>query len=196
MNKRLFFIFNVVLICSFFIACSSKNRDWRTADRSSANIAPLPQEEPQAIVQVYAARAFSWRGYFGVHSWIATKEAGATEYTTYHVLGWRIRQNQSSVVVESGGIPDAKWYGNFPELICDLRGEKAESAIGKIKQASENYPYQNTYRIWPGPNSNTYISHLIRNTPEIGIELPPTAIGKDWLSGWPFAVSETGTGLK
>ncbi|WP_374078390.1 DUF3750 domain-containing protein [Bdellovibrio bacteriovorus] len=49
-------------------------QDWRTASRDSAGIAPDPQKEKEAVVQVYAARTFAWRGYFAVHSWIATKE--------------------------------------------------------------------------------------------------------------------------
>ncbi len=47
--------------------------DWRTASRQPTGIAPDPQIERQAIVQVYGARAYSWRGYFGIHTWIATK---------------------------------------------------------------------------------------------------------------------------
>ncbi|MFB3116448.1 MAG: DUF3750 domain-containing protein, partial [Gammaproteobacteria bacterium] len=47
--------------------------DWRTADRSSAGIAPDPSELSDAVVQVYAARAFNWRSLFAVHTWLATK---------------------------------------------------------------------------------------------------------------------------
>ena len=46
-------------------------QDWRTADRSSAGIASAPHDAPEAIVQVWAARAFNWRGLFAVHTWIA-----------------------------------------------------------------------------------------------------------------------------
>lgn len=48
--------------------------DWRTASRDSAGIAPLPAETPEAVVQVYAARTFNWRGTFAVHTWVAVKE--------------------------------------------------------------------------------------------------------------------------
>ena len=47
-------------------------RDYRRADRSSAGIAPPAESTPEAVVQVYAARALNWRGIFGVHTWIAT----------------------------------------------------------------------------------------------------------------------------
>ena len=64
-------------------------RDFRTADRSSAGIAPTPETTPEAVVQVYFARALNWRGIFGVHTWIATKPENATEYTIHQVIGWR-----------------------------------------------------------------------------------------------------------
>ena len=69
------FLGALILVCS---ACS--HQDWRTADRGSAGFAPSPELEKEAVVQVYAARAVSWRGYFGVHSWIAMKEKNADFY--------------------------------------------------------------------------------------------------------------------
>ena len=148
------------------------------------------------MVQVYAARTLRWRKYFAVHSWIATKEAGASEYQTYHVIGWRARWGQSVVVVQPG-IPDARWFGHEPDLLLDLRGPAAARAIPKIQAAVASYPYPNDYRVWPGPNSNTFISHILRNTPELGIELPPTAIGKDWIREGALAgMSESGTGVQ
>ncbi len=42
--------------------------DWRTASRDSAGLAPLPKDTPEAVVQVYAARAFGWRGAVAVHT--------------------------------------------------------------------------------------------------------------------------------
>lgn len=179
-----------------FISIPAFAFDWRTADRSSAKIAPLPSEEPRAVVQVYAARTVRWRKYFAVHSWIASKEKDAKAYETYHVIGFRQRRGLDVVVVEEG-IPDARWYGQEPELLRDLRGPAAERAIPKIREAARAYPYQREYRAWPGPNSNTFISYILRRTPEIGVELPPHAIGKDWIenghiAGW----SESGTGAQ
>jgi hypothetical protein len=56
-------------------------RDYRTADRASAGIAPPAETTAEAVVQVYGARALNWRGIFGVHTWIATKPPEATQYT-------------------------------------------------------------------------------------------------------------------
>lgn len=185
----------IILISSFLLgACS--HTDWRTADRNSAGIAPDPAVEKRAVVQVYAARAFGWRGIFAIHSWIATKEENATEYTTYEVMGYRLQERGSCVVVKND-IPDRKWFGAEPVLIQSLIGEKAAAAIPQIQAASDSYKHSTLYRIWPGPNSNTYISHLIRNTRELTVELPPHAIGKDWIDdGDLFGLSESKTGVQ
>ena len=45
-----------------------KNRataqDWRTASREPVGTAPDPATTPEAVIQVYAARAYGWRGFF------------------------------------------------------------------------------------------------------------------------------------
>jgi Protein of unknown function (DUF3750) len=189
MNKLL------ILTLSLFLA-SCAHSDWRTADRSSANIAPLPSETKEAIVHVYVARTFNWHKYLAVHSWVAFKEKGAKEYDVYHVVGWRARDGGEAVLGEKD-IPDRKWYGSIPELITDIRGEKAEAAIPKIKAAIQSYKYPNYYRMYPGPNSNSFVSHIIRNVDELQLELPPNAVGKDWIDdGDLYAMSESGTGVQ
>jgi len=171
-------------------------KDWRTADRSSAGLAPDPAVTREAVVQIYAARAINWRGWFAVHTWIAAKQAGADHYDTYQVIGYRLARTGTAVVTETD-IPDRLWFGARPILIDDLRGKKAEAAIPRIIAAAKAYPYAQAYRIWPGPNSNTFISFIIRHVPELTVELPPHAIGKDWgPGGILWGASETGTGYQ
>ncbi len=170
--------------------------DWRTADRSSAGIAPDPASTPEAVVQVYAARAFNWRGMFAIHSWLATKPANADHYTVHHVVGWR-RWQGLPVVVSKPDIPDRSWYGNDPEILVDLRGQEAEAAIEGILGAAESYPYKYKYVMWPGPNSNTFTAYIGRQVPQLKLDLPPTAIGKDFLeNGRVFSNAPSGTGFQ
>ncbi|MBI2360398.1 MAG: DUF3750 domain-containing protein [Deltaproteobacteria bacterium] len=154
-------------------------RDWRTADRASAGIAPDPAETPEAVVQVYSARAINWRGLFGVHTWIATKPEGASHYTVHQVIGWRIYRNLSAVV-SAPGIPDGYWFGNPPAIIAELRGAEASRAIEQITDSVSQYPYPYHYRLWPGPNSNTFTAFVARHVPELKVHMPVTAIGKDF----------------
>lgn len=165
--------------------------DWRTASREPAGLAPDPATTPEAVVQVYSARAVSWRGWFGVHTWIAVKRAGAAEFAVHEVMGWRLRRT-GNVVVERNRTPDGYWYGNKPELLGDIRGPGVEEIIDRIEAAAKEYPYPNRYHIWPGPNSNTFVAFILRKVPELRVDLPPTAIGKDYL-GW-RSVSRTTSG--
>ena len=166
-------------------------QDWRTADRSSVGIASTPAQAPEAIVSVWAARAFNWRGLFAVHTWIATKPENAPHYTVHQVIGWR-GWGGGNVVVSSRDLPDRSWYGQPPRLVKALRGTSAASAIPKILDAVNAYPYSRHYRLWPGPNSNTFTAFVVRRVPELEIELPATAIGKDYLEGGRLLASAPG----
>jgi len=171
-------------------------RDFRTADRSSAGIAPTPETTPEAVVQVYFARALNWRGIFGVHTWIATKPENAPEYTIHQVIGWRAYRGLP-VIVSAPGIPDGRWFGNEPTLISGLSGSAAAEAIPQILEAVASYPYANEYQLWPGPNSNTFMAYIGRKVPELQMDLPATAIGKDYpINGSMLDRTPSGTGYQ
>lgn len=172
----------LLTLISVFIAAASGawNKDWRTASRVSAGIAPDPARTREAVVQLYAARAFNWRGIFGVHTWLASKEAGAAAYVVYQVVGWRAYRGLPVLAVQED-IPDRLWFDSRPQVLADLRGPVAERAIQGIRKAAESYPYPETYRLWPGPNSNTFTAHVGRHVPELAAALPSNALGKDYL---------------
>jgi Protein of unknown function (DUF3750) len=159
--------------------------------------ARLAVRDERAVVQVYAARVMRWRGNFAVHTWVALKPEGSKNFTTFNVIGWRQLWGRDIVVVDETTEPGAPWYGNEAELLYELRGEKAKLAIPKIEAAVKSYPYPSTYRAWPGPNSNTFVSYIVRQTPEMGVSLPSTAIGKDWIENGKLAgLSESKTGVQ
>lgn len=164
---------------------------WRTADRSSAGIAPRPEQEPAAVVQVYGARAYNWRGYFSLHTWISTKEAGGSQYRVHEVTGWR-----HYVVRSAPGEPDRAWYGAPPQLIADIRGERAERILEQLDDVIGNYPYPTEYTAWPGPNSNTFVAWVIRQIPEMEVALPNHAIGKDYLGNGIVSEVPSGAGYQ
>ena len=179
------------------VACGTVNlgTDWRRADRSSAGLAPDPADTREAVVQVYAARAFNWRGLFAVHSWVAVKPAGADHFTSHHVMGWRVRHGGSAVVSRREQ-PDRAWYGNPPVLLNDVRGAEAEAMIPRIEAAIASYPHADEYTVWPGPNSNTFIAWIGREVPELEMNLPSIAIGKDYLPGSVVGTAPSGSGVQ
>jgi hypothetical protein len=170
-----------------------RNSDWRTASREPAGLAPDPVSTTEAVVQVYAARAVRWRGYFGVHTWIAVKPSGADHFTVHEVNGHRLRRTGTALVSGSRA-PDSFWYGNRPELLREARGPGVDALISRIESAVQRYPYAQKYHVWPGPNSNTFTAFVLRTVPELRVDLPPTAIGKDYLGVAPVALTPSGTG--
>jgi hypothetical protein len=178
-----------------FGAAGASGADWRTASREPVGLAPDPAETHEAVIQVYGARTVGWKGAFGVHTWVAVKPSNATQWTVYEVVGWRLRWAESVVVV-SHRAPDGRWYGSEPELYADRRGEGVDEMIARIQKAAESYPYAKEYGLWPGPNSNTFTAYLTRSVPELGADLPGTAIGKDYLRDDLVHTPPSGRGLQ
>ncbi|MEQ9425035.1 MAG: DUF3750 domain-containing protein [Cyclobacteriaceae bacterium] len=159
-------------------------------------LAPYPSAYNDAIIQIYAARTRGTKRAFAVHSWIAYKKEGASDYIVSQVIGWRLR-SYGTTLFSQPGIPDDDWAGNPPTLLLDLRGPKAEELIPQIESAIDEYPYASRYTVWPGPNSNTFISWVGRQVPELGVDLPTMAIGKDWRPiNESIGISPSGTGVQ
>ena len=169
------------------------NQHWRTADRSSAQLAPKLDINKEAVVQIYGARTYGWRGMFAMHTWIAVKPVNAKTYTVYQALGWNYYRKKPVVDVRQG-IPDRVWFSHRPKVLYQATGKQAETVIKEIQDAVKRYPYKNIYRMWPGPNSNTFVAYVIRHSPSIKIRLPMTAVGKDYLINryCTSAISKTG----
>ncbi len=173
--------------------CSSKS--WKDASRESVGIAPKAADLTEDIVQIYYARAFSWRGALGIHPWIAWKKLEDPSYKVAHVTSWNHRRLGTTVSVEED-LPDRKWFDSEPTLLFEARGEKARRIIDELEPLIANYPFADKYRIWPGPNSNTFVSYLIREIEGLDIELPASAIGKDYLGATKLvATSPSGSGI-
>jgi uncharacterized protein DUF3750 len=191
-----FALFLAPIGISFAVTEREAAGSYATARRDPTCLAPDPAKTPEAVIQVYAARAFAWRGIFSVHTWIAVKPAGAAAYTRYEVVGWGTQRGVPAIRVDRMG-PDNYWFGSYPDVLADRRGPAAETMIPKILAAIDAYPYKDLYRTWPGPNSNTFIAHIGRQVPELGLELPNNAIGKDFLpEGALFAPAPSGSGYQ
>ncbi len=166
-----------ILIIGNLVSCATK--DYRTASRESAGIAPNPKTNHEAVVQVYGASTWGWRGWFAIHTWIATKPVDATSYTVYEVIGWRQHRGLPAMRIEKD-LPDRYWYGERPRLLKDFRGEVADKLIAAVDKAAKSYPWPDTYRAFPGPNSNTFTAWIAKHVPELGLELPFSAIGSGY----------------
>lgn len=160
----------------------------------SEGLAPDPLQVKEAVVQVYGARAMGAKGVFGVHSWVAVKPADALTWTVYEVIGWRLRWSDTAVVVRNRD-PD-RWFGSQGELYADKRGAGVDELIKRIDKAAREYPYAKDYTLWPGPNSNTFVAWIARAVPELQVDLPSTAIGKDYLGSAVLSTAPSGSGYQ
>jgi hypothetical protein len=176
-------------------AVGASRQDWRTASREPVGLAPDPATTSEAVVQVYGARAVRWRGYFGIHTWFAVKPTGAQRYTVYEVIGWRLRWTDSAVVIRDRA-PDGRWFGNAPELLAEKRGPGVDRLIARIDTAAREYPYAGEYSVWPGPNSNTFTAWVSRAVPELALDLPATAVGKDYITAGLITTPPSGSGVQ
>jgi len=180
--------FSLVFVCvlllsfgySYAKATQTKEepvQNWSTARRDSAGIAPDPVKlKDTAIVQIYVAPTYGWRGLVAVHPWIIFKREGETAFTRYDVVSW----GSDNVVRRNYAIPDGYWFGSRPRKLVDHRGASAQALIPQIEAAIKNYPYPHTYHAWPGPNSNTFMAHIGREVPALKLDMPSNAIGKDY----------------
>ena len=165
---------------------------WRSADWSSAGILPRPADEPDASIRVMAARTGGLKGVISVHSWLVLKRRGAAAYDRYEVVGWGrpLQHNRQP--------PDGRWFSNAPVAVFTLKGEEAERLIPKLEAAIHAYRFteRGSYRLWPGPNSNTFVATVLAAVPELNASLPPTAIGRDYrASAWLYRTPAGGWSL-
>ena len=185
-KRLLLAIFAIYLLPTFasagWWALKDRPARWSDANWGSAGILPEASKSEDAAVYVFSAKTGGLKGAVASHAWIVTKEKGAKSYNRYDKVGWGspIRRNHRPA--------DAFWYSNRPELVTAVTGRDAEALIPKVEGAIAAYPYAEPggYTIWPGPNSNTFVAHVLRNVPELGAVLPPHAVGRDYLPDGEF----------
>jgi hypothetical protein len=165
---------------------------FRAANWGSVGMLPAASADSEARLLVFAGRTGRWKGIFAVHSWVVFKPVGATTWSRYDVVGW------GNPVRNNGWAPDGRWYGDVPRVLVDVKGAAAEVLIPKVQAAIKDYAYNNhgDYRMWPGPNSNTFVAGVLRAIPELAATLPPTAIGKDFRDGLYAGLTDSRTGVE
>lgn len=169
----------LVFVAVLLPGCSPRG-EWYNASRESAGIAPDPGQTQEAVLHVYGADAWGWRGWFAIHTWIAAKRRGEDVYTIYDVVGWRGSYGQQGVLAIRPDVPDRHWYGARPELLAAHQGPRAEALIDAVDAAARAYPWKNRYKAFPGPNSNTFTAWVGQQVPGLELDLPLSAIGSGY----------------
>jgi hypothetical protein len=173
-------------------AFQNRAESWQTADWSSIGSLPPAASHPAARILIMSARTGRWKGIFATHSWVVLKRENARSWSRYDVVGW------GNPVRTNGWAPDGRWFGDKPVVLVDVSGSAAAALIPRIEAAIKAYEFAKAgdYRVWPGPNSNTFVAAVLRAVPELGTTLPPTAIGKDFRSGPFIGPTDSRTGIE
>jgi hypothetical protein len=179
-------------IHAFFYSAKDHPASFAQADWSSTGMLPPADADRAARLLVFTGRTGRWKGIFAVHSWVVFKPENATTWNRYDVVGW------GRPVRTNGWAPDARWYGDTPRVLVDVRGPAASALIPKVKAAIADYTYNNAgdYTVWPGPNSNTFTATVLRAVPELETTLPSNAVGKDFRPYPYLGLTDSRTGIE
>lgn len=157
---------------------SERPVSWSQADWKSSALLPTASTNGDAALYVLAARTGGLKGALADHSWIVIKDKGASTYERWDKVGWGtpVRRNSQPA--------DRRWYSNDPRIVLAVTGARAETLIPDVRAAIAAYPYADRggYQIFPGPNSNTFVAHVMRAVPGINATLPAAALGRDYPS--------------
>lgn len=131
-----------------------------------------------------------------LHTWIVIVSRG--EIGRYDVWGWKKRCDTSWGHLHLN-LYDP-WVGvrKFPSRNSNQNAWRSKSFILKqiegdegtlaqkitdfLKNHSRAYPYLNSYKYFPGPNSNTFTQWVLNKFPELNFKLPWMAVGKNFKS--------------
>lgn len=146
---------------------------------------------------VYSGRLIGIRYPLSVHTWIAFRNNSRNPFQVYHVVARIPGGDSSGIYSYHSYSPEQYWGSGAGESICFAYGVAAKKYIDQVMPLIQKYPFKSSYLSFPGPNSNTFISHLVKKISFKSCELPPNAIGKDFpVDLLPIDLTSSRTGVK
>jgi len=164
---------------------------WSRWDRTVQSRLGDAAAHPEARILVMTGRTRGWKGALAVHSWMVLKRENDAAWRRYDVAGW-------GNPVRVNWWPPDLWFGEYGQVVADVKGTEANALIPRVEAAIKDYRYANAgdYVIWPGPNSNTFVAAVLRAVPELGTILPPNAVGRDFRPLPYVGLTDSGTGIE
>lgn len=161
-----------VLLCAISVAACVRTPVLPdgTHGRERAHVAVLSGEMPGAFGEV------------GRHSWIVAYRNG--RYRRYEWLGTARATDTDNPL---------DYFGNGEVSLHGVVVEDVDAMAACLERETAKYDSFNC-GCWPGPNSNTFTDGLIR-TCGVGIELPATAVGRDYRGPIGISGTEAKTGI-
>jgi hypothetical protein len=166
------------LVAAQATACAVPQRPAKLPERERSWIAVLSGEMPEAIQNV--AR----------HSWIVRNVRGVPYLRRWELLGTAARS----------WTKDPFAYFGQGDVAVHGIVEGSDEDMARISRCLDDevdaYTLRHpTYFPMPGPNSNTFVAEALRHC-GIHVELPSTAVGRDYRGIVGAGVTESGTGVQ
>lgn len=162
------------------------------ADKAAPRREPFA---PETTVELRSAPLPGMLGLVARHCWFVTRNIATGERHR-----WEVWQDAGQCATSWGHVhrdllhADAGVGGGAYRVEREWRGDEALRLAAAL-ESSPSYPYRDTYRAWPGPNSNTYVAWVLDEA-HVGADLPPTAVGKDYTGAVSIGWSPTRTGVE
>jgi hypothetical protein len=120
-----------------------------------------------------------WIGRFAWHYWFVVHDATGSHR-------WEVWQTKNAGGFCIGHVhrdlkaPDHGVGGGPSRLVLEWKEDPARR-IAAVLENARTYPFCHKYRLWPGPNSNSFVAWVLR---EAGIEheLDPRGIGRRYFA--------------
>jgi hypothetical protein len=152
-------------------------------------------ETPMVLVKTVRLPDRTWLPWytrFAEHTWVEVADAQGRERIEWN-KGWgTVVHSELDAEEMVGAAADERWERDVA-VLAHWTGERAAAIAARIR-AADGYADAANYRAWPGPNSNTFVAWLAREA-GFGVDLPPTAVGKDYTPWLAAGISTTGIGL-
>jgi hypothetical protein len=145
----------------------------------------VPEDDEPAVAVLSDALPEAMGG-VGRHSWIAVRQRGSREWRRYEVLGNAGRYYGDPFEGDDGD--DVRLHGL-------VHGAEAEPIIACLDRELPRYNEEEDYGFWPGPNCNTFVERMARRC-GIHVDLPATAVGRDYRGLVGASVTSRGTGVQ
>lgn len=154
----------------------------------------LPESPDLVVVETVRLPDRDWLPWFtrfAEHTWIDVAQGGA-----WYRIEWNTHLEAIGVEpIDATRVrADTRW-GRPVAVVTMVLGDRAAAIAAQVLAVAPTYASATDYRAWPGPNSNTFVEWLARET-GLPVRLPPTAVGKDYTPWLRIGVPATGTGLE
>ncbi|MDQ7779803.1 MAG: DUF3750 domain-containing protein [Planctomycetota bacterium] len=144
----------------------------------------------ECTAQLRSATLPGWLSLFADHNWFVVYDPSEEAWHR-----WEVWVKEKECVVKDFLHPDKGVGGGPYRIEREWRGDAARRISDTLETSMAEYPHRDTYRVWPGPNCNTYANWILKES-KTSSDLGPKGIGKDYLGLLGAGTTSTRTGVQ